>query len=203
MTINRISAVVTVVLSLLLISTVGGCAFVDENITLQPTSVLPPSAVGSGQRVGVNVVDERTTSIIGRRGPMRSAEIQAAQDVRKVVDNAVNQGMRNQGFVPVPYTKAEPVTLEVQVREFSYDTSTGFFTGGIHTRAALKAIARRSEDGFEEMYRTEEEDRVIVVPTEASDAERLNLVLSHTIDQMLADQRLLSPLYAPPCIGDL
>jgi uncharacterized lipoprotein YajG len=122
---------------------------------------------------------------------MRTAEISAAQDVRQLLNDAVMEGLRNQGFDPVAYTGAEPILLDVQLRELSYEATPGFFTGGVHTRAALKAIARRSQDSFEELYRAEGEERVLIVPTAASDAERINLVLSQAIDKMLADQHLL------------
>lgn len=41
------------------------------------------------------------------------------------------------------------------------------------------------------------EDRVIFVPTEASDAAAINEIMSQAIDQILADQRLLDFLAAP------
>jgi uncharacterized lipoprotein YajG len=188
---NHASCFTSTFFVMVLALTLSACAFVDEEITLQTNSMIPPSTVGHGQRVGVLVIDERTTTAIGRRGLERTAEIRAVQDVREVVDNAVNQGLRNQGFTPVSHTNREPVTLEVQLRELAYDASTGFFTGGIHTRATLKAIARRDEASFAELYRGEEEERVVFVPTEASDAERINLALSNTIDKMFADRRLL------------
>lgn len=174
----------------------SSCAFVDESITLKHASQVPASTVGNGRQLGLNVVDERTTTIIGFRGPLRTAEIRTVQDLRQLVDDAVTQGLRDQGFAPVTYAETDPVTLTVQIRELSYETSMGFFTGGIHTRAALKAIAQRNRMTFEELYRVEEEERVLIVPTEASDAERINLTLSHVIDKMLADQRLLEFLAA-------
>jgi uncharacterized lipoprotein YajG len=201
MRINCFSRFLCVSILSALVLAAGGCAFVDEEIALQPTSRLPAGDVGHGQRVGVKVVDERSTTIIGRRGPQRTAEIRAVQDARQVVDDAVKQGLRNQGFEPVSFDKTYPVTLEVQLRELSYDATAGFFSGGVHTKAALKAVARHPNESFEEMYRVEEEERVVVVPTEASDAERVNLALSHVIDQMLADHRLLGFLAAGAVVG--
>ncbi|MGH6890791.1 MAG: YajG family lipoprotein [Dongiaceae bacterium] len=196
MAILRVGRMRSALLSLFLMPTFGGCALVDESVTLRPTTQVSASAVGHGQRVGLNVVDERTTTIIGFRGPLRTAEITTAQDVRQVVNDAVAQGLRNLGFDPIAHTGAVPVTLVVQIRELSYEATSGFLTGGIYTRAALKAIARRNQDSFEELYRVEEEERTVVVPTEASDAERINLALSHAIDKMFTDQRLLDFLAA-------
>jgi uncharacterized lipoprotein YajG len=190
---------VRAVLATFLLTTIlGGCAFVDESITLQPTSKVSSGTVGHGQKVGLSVVDERATTVLGYRGPMRTAEIKTVQDVRQLVDDAVRQGLLNQDFKPVAYTEAEPATLIVQIRDLSYETSAGLFTGGIHTKAALKVIARRNQQSFEELYRTEEEDRVVIIPTESSDAERINLALSHCIDKMLVDRRLLEFLAETP-----
>ena len=99
---------------------------------------------------------------------MRSADIRPTTDVAQVVNGAVRQGLRDQGFAPVEYSKTAPCSLLVEVRDLSYGTSAGFFTGGIQTRATLKARASRPDDTFEQVYRSEKEERVLVVPTEAS-----------------------------------
>lgn len=64
------------------------------------------------------------------------------------------------------------------MRDLSHDTSGGFFTAGIQTRATLKARASRPDDTFEQVYRSEKEERVLFVPTEASGAAQINHVLS-------------------------
>ena len=182
------------VLAALLGLALSACAFVDESVVLKPTSQLAASDIGKGQRLGLKVIDERTTTTIGYRGPARSAQIRSAQDVRQLIQESIAQGLRAQGFDPVMESEAEPALLTIQIRELSYETTTGFFSGGIHTRAALKGIARRGQASHEELYRAEEEARVMVVPTEAFDAEQINLVLSRAIDKLLADQRLLQLL---------
>lgn len=179
------------ILSLALIGTISSCAFVDESVSLNPTSSIPSSDSGHGQRVGLTILDERPSIIIGHRGPQRSAEIRAAQDVSNVVDQAVRQGLRNQGFEPVAFSRSEPVTLQVQVRDLSYDTSIGFWTGGIFCHASLKAVATNAGNSYEKLYRAEKEERVVVVPTAEADAASINEVLSQAIDQMMADQFLL------------
>ena len=104
--------------------------------------------------------------------PAFPTDIRAAADVAQVVDDAVREGFRNQGFTPVEPGLTAPRSLLVEVRALSYDTSAGFFTGGIHARAMLKARANRPGDTYEQVYRSENEERVIVVPTEASDSEQ-------------------------------
>lgn len=141
--------------------------------------------------------------MIGHRGPMRTADIRSAVDVAQVVDDAVRQGLRNQGFTLVDPGATAPHSLLIEVRALSYETSAGFFTGGIHARSMLKARANRPGDIYEQVYRSENEERVIVVPTEASDSEQINRALSVAIDQMLADQHLLSFLAGQGAAGDV
>jgi uncharacterized lipoprotein YajG len=176
----------------------GGCAFISEDIQLQPTIAVAASEVGHGTPVAVQVVDERPSAMLGQRGPMRSAEIRTTQNVDQVVETAVRDGLSRQGFAPVALGAEAPVSLKVEVRDLRYETGTGFWTGGIFTRAALKAVASRGSETFEQMYRAENEERVVFVPTEAADTESINKVLSEAIAKMLADQRLLSFLSTPP-----
>ena len=191
MTAKSVSRALTGIVLLLTLLVSAGCAFVDEDIMLRPSSRVAASTIGEGQQVAVTVIDERPSTMIGIRGHMRTAEIRAVQDVGRVVNDAVNQGLANQGFEPVADTGAEPVTLEVQIRALSYDATSGFWTGGVYTNAALKVVARNGDDSFEQMYRSAAEDRAFITPMASEDAAQINQVLSNVIDQVLSDQQLL------------
>ncbi len=184
-------------ISLLLFMTIAGCALVDEEVMLRPVSDVPPSSIGQGQRVALNVVDERSSTLIGERGPDGTADIRSVQDARRVVDDVLNQGLQNQGFVPVQPTAVEPVTLKVELRELRYDVADRLPLPEPRVNAVLKVVAQNGDRSFEQLYRAQTATESFLPPTAAEDSQLINRALSDVIDRILTDRQLLEFLAEP------
>lgn len=167
----------------------GGCAFTPQQANLAPIVSIASSNEGNNVTVAVRVLDERLSKTLGRRGTAygAAAEITAAQDVAVVVQKHILAGLREKGFNPVDYAEAKDPSLTVEVRLLEYSTSTGFWTGGVHIKGAVKAIAVRGGANYERMYRTEKEERVVVVPTAEMNEQWLNTALSNVLHEMFED----------------
>ena len=167
------------------------CAFVDEEIMLRPVSDVPPSSIGQGRQIALTVVDERSSTLIGQRGPDGTADIRSVQDVRRVVDGVLNQGLQNQGFVPVQSTGVEPVMLKVEVRDLVYEVADRLPLPEPRVNAALKVVAQNGDRSFEQLYRTQTATESFLPPTAAEDSQLINRALSDVIDRVLSDRQLL------------
>jgi uncharacterized lipoprotein YajG len=174
----------------------SGCAFNPQQANLSPTINIPTSEEGKNVTIAVRVIDERPSKTLGRRGTAygAAAEITAAQDLATIVNQQVIDGLRKKGFNPVAYDETKDPRLTVEVRLLEYSTSQGFWTGGVHIKGALKAIAQRSGNTYENMYRSEKEERVMVVPTAGANEEWINTVLADVLQQMFADTALFKAL---------
>lgn len=171
----------------------SGCAFKTQTVKLDPQINVAPSNEGAGAVVGLRVVDERPNRSLGNRGAAavaRGAEISTAQDVAAVIHDAVARGLQSKGFAVVPYSESD-TKMQLEVRQLEYSTSTGFWTGGVHVNGAMKVEAARPEDAFEQMYRTEKERRVVVVPTAGKNEEDINEGITDLIRQLLDDVGLV------------
>ncbi len=182
---------------LLLASTLAllsGCAFQRQVVNLQPTVTVAGSDIGTGVSVAVKVVDERPTKSIGHRGTAygKAAEIASDQDLAAVVAEQLRIGLEKKGFAAGDYSQNSPTRLAVEIRLLDYSTSTGFWSGGVHLKAALKVDAKNGGKDFDKMYRKEREQRVQVVPTAGTNEQWLNEALGDVITQVLADEELLS-----------
>lgn len=177
------------VVSLASVVLLSGCAFMSQQATLSPTVSVTASDEGKNVTVAVRVVDERPSKSLGRRGTglAPAAEITAAQDVAVVVQQQVVDGLRKKGFNTVDYSEQRDPHLTVEVRLLEYSTSVGFWTGGVHIKGALKVIAGRQGASYERMYRSEKEERVVVVPTAGSNQEWINAALSDVLQQLFED----------------
>lgn len=183
----------------ILFALLSPCAFVPQTAELQPVVRVNPSDVGAGIPVTVTVIDERDNSSLGRRGNggFRGAEIRSEQDLVQVIEQVVAEGLVSKGFHPQRTGEASGIAgsqLRVDLRSLEYSTSAGFFTGGVHVNAALKASVNRETTVYERVYRINEEERTVVVPAASYNETLLNTALQTLLLQMLEDEQLLRAL---------
>lgn len=179
----------TVIATLLL----SGCAFTPQKANIAPTVSVMNSSEGQGIAVSVRVSDERPSKSLGRRGTAygAAAEITAAQDVAAIAQKEILTGLRKKGFVATDSESSAPAQLIVEVRLLEYSTSQGFWTGGVHIKGALKAVALKDGKTYEKMYRSEKEERVVVVPTAETNEMWINSAFSDVLTQLLDDNGLI------------
>jgi uncharacterized lipoprotein YajG len=89
------------------------------------------------------------------------------------------------------YSDARDPRLTVEIRLLEYSTSTGFWSGGIHVKSAVKANASRAGHSFEKMYRGEKNEQVIVVPGDDKNEDLINESLSDVLTQVVEDKTLI------------
>lgn len=73
-----------------------------------------------------------------------------------------------------------------------YSTSQGFWTGGVQSQGTLKAAASKAGSDYEQIYRSNKEERVAVVPTAKTNEEWINAALSDVLNQLVSDQALIT-----------
>jgi uncharacterized lipoprotein YajG len=180
----------TIALAALL--TLSGCAFTPQTANIAPTVTVMTSSEGKGVAVMVQVTDERPSKSLGRRGTAygAAAEITAAQDIAVVVQKEIIAGLKKKGFGVVDDSDGANAKLSVEVRLLEYTTAQGFWTGGVIVRSAVKAVATKNGKTYEKLYRTEKEQRVVVVPTAETNEQWINEALGEVLSQLLDDNGL-------------
>ena len=175
---------------------VSGCAFNPQKANVAPTVAVMASNEGKGISVAVRVVDERPSKSLGRRGTAygAAAEITSVQEISFIVQREIGDALKKKGYSVVDYGDALNPRLSVEVRLLQYSTSQGFWTGGVQIQSALKANATNGLRMYEKMYRSEKEERVMVVPTAETNERWINDALSDVLNQLLNDSSLFSVL---------
>lgn len=174
-----------------------GCAFTPQTASINPEVVVAQENVGQGTEVAFRLTDDRASRSLGHRGAAligKGAEIKAEEDVAAVLHGKITEGLERKGFRVVPYADDAPNKLTVELREFNYSTSTGFWTGGVKVIAAMKAASINKGRSFDQMYRSENEDRVVFVPGAKSNEAKLNTAVRELVEQMFSDVGLLRHL---------
>ncbi len=184
-----------IVVYICLLFLVSACAYTPQQATLEVTPEIAKANIGAGKTVAVSVVDERLEKSLGHRGTAygKAAAITTDQDLTKVIREAFYKALTSKGFKPVSTLQKADKKLETELRHFEYSTSTGFWTGGIHVKGAMKVYASGSPK-YENMYRIEKEERVVLVPGAESNERILNEGLTMLVEKIFQDEALLNVL---------
>lgn len=182
--------------ALLFVALATGCAFTPQTVVIEPMVEVPAGNIGEDRNISVYVVDERTTTTLGRRGTgaLRGAAITTEQDIAAVFQTSIVENLNAMGFNAVAVTEGttDPGSslLRVDIRSLEYEMSMGFWTGGVHTRGSMKATATRDARSYDKLYRVDEEKRVMVVPGANSNAQMINATASAILQELFNDVAL-------------
>jgi uncharacterized lipoprotein YajG len=178
---------------LLLIISLGGCAYIDQNLRIDPQFTVSSEGIGNGKKIALRVIDDRDKQLIGKRGVqyMPGGKITTKQDLVDVLKGALSDGLRKKGFEPVGVNDS-PLSMKGELRSLEYTTSMGLWTGGNIGTAVVKIIATDpSGKTYERTYRSEKEIRTAFVGSQETNAKVVNEALSDTIKKVFEDKELL------------
>lgn len=185
------------VLSICSLSLLTGCSFVPESVNLHPQLAATPTAnIGEGKAVEVQVVDARPDSSLGGRpsgfGP--AANISLNNSITDVVQQNIENGLRDYGFAAVDYTGNPNIsrTLVLRITGLQYDQRLGFASSDIIITSTIEATANNKGRVYDQVYRSSKKNEAIVTPTSGQDSANINGVFSDTLNKILTDQNLLN-----------
>ena len=180
-------------LPLILVFVFSGCAYVPQQAAIQvDTDMVVETSIGGGKTVFVDFRDERPSKNIGSRGLLGSGEITTEGNLAVMMHEAIENILDKQDFVPVKDNA--DATLEVQLRAFEYDTRMGFWTGGIYLTALIKVIATTDNGEYDNIYRYEDENRILFVPFASENEKWLNEMANGVVEKIFNDRALLDHL---------
>lgn len=170
-----------------------GCAFTKQHMTLKPVIDNFGSSVGGSQEVAVKIVDDRDEAVVGHRAVSGSgAEITLSDNTMDIIKGVVFDSLKKNGFKPVEFNESAEKQLQVTVRMIKYHVAMGFATGGIHTTAAFKANVKNKGEQYEQMYRIENEKRVVFIPFENENEGYINGTVSEALQKLHHDNKLMA-----------
>ena len=91
------------------------------------------------------------------------------------------------GAQPLP----DPLNMSISPGK---STSMGFWTGGIHLTALIKVIATTDNGEYDNIYRYEDENRIVFIPFASENEKWLNEMANGLVEQIFKDRALLNHL---------
>ncbi len=77
-----------------------------------------------------------------------------------------------------------------RLRSFKFEIEQGFFTGGRNAAAALAVDASRNGQSYNNVYRSNSEQRILFVPGESEINQQMNAAMNQILAQAAADANL-------------
>ena len=107
---NKIYILLITTLTLLL----GGCAFTPQQANLDPHVSVMQTNEGSGVTVAVEVIDERPSKSLGRRGTAfgAAAEITSAKELAVIVHEEIVNALKLKGFSVKDFNPSSETSLK-------------------------------------------------------------------------------------------
>jgi len=168
-----------------------GCAWVHQTVNLNPEPRIEPSNIGRGAPVAVRALDKRASKTIGYRGlDSKNAGITTDQDVARLFQQKVVEGLQRRGFAAVPFTDQPSRILTVEIRQIEYTTDMEFWKGIVQVKAALRAHASWNGLLFDQTYVAERKENVVEAPGAKTNERLINETVSEAVQKLLLDDRL-------------
>ncbi|MEO8426981.1 MAG: YajG family lipoprotein [Verrucomicrobiota bacterium] len=169
----------------------SGCAWAPQKLTIRAQPQFSKSAVGDGTTVAVLVVDARPSALIGYRGlDSQLAKIQTEQDVVRIVQNSLIEGLKGKGFNATPYDRQSSLTLRAEIRQIEYSTSMDMWKGSIHAKAVVAAYSKKADRVHDRVYRVEKDQAVLEAPSAQINERLINSAISEVLERIVEDQNL-------------
>lgn len=169
----------------------AGCSMKPQNVVIDPAPEMMAFNVGSKQRVAVNVVDKRASSLLGYRKDetKEQAPLRTSNDVAAAVAVKVREAVTDNAFTLAGEGSAD-VKLTVEISEISYQASGKYVAPKVTTRASFRAVAERGPTTYSQSYSIANED-VEALPLTAERNERIiNQTVSQALGMMIEDEGL-------------
>ncbi|MDP6969878.1 MAG: YajG family lipoprotein [Gammaproteobacteria bacterium] len=178
---------VTLVVSLGLLS---ACALSPQVLDIYPQAHVSGPAYGQGRQIDIQVVDQRTSQILGSRGGVydASSTITINNNLADAVLVTAQDALQQLGFNG--NSSAQPAQMIIHIEQLAYDTKQKNLIYYVDLAATLKVTTIIAGNIHEGNYKTQGNHQFGQAPDAAKNASILNKLLSNTIDRAFSDPNL-------------
>lgn len=177
--------------------TLSGCALSPQQLEPQPLVNGPLQAVGQGQPVSVNVVDGRTSPVLGTRGglyPETSSISVNGQTLLPRLQAQADAGTRLLGFTPSANALNAP-QITLTLVELSYQSpKEGTYVTEANIRAVFRADVQNQGRRYSGRYSASLNQRFGMAPNEATNSKLVSEVLSDALSRVFKDPSIAQAL---------
>jgi len=186
----------TSTLAILLAVSIQGCALKPQNLHLDPEITVTGDSVAVDTLLGLSIVDERPTKLLGEVGDPNDKMVPVTldEDFIPLLTERVSESVEKRGFSVVPASDAMTRSLVIKITSLVLNSEKTPFNFQTELLAEVTASGRNVNDRYERRYYVRSYQETAGPPFEKHSNALVNEAVSQALTDMLNDDRLFEML---------
>ena len=147
----------------------------------------------NGTEISLIVNDERTKNDLGQRTGL-GGTIKFNGDMADLVRSSLADRFIRKGFSIAKDHSGQNV-LRIDIRQVEYKQTIRFFGPKVGVNVAMKITLTNRSGTYEQFYRVDDRENLMIVPSANQDNERISGAISVVLDKIVGDPSLTQRLY--------
>lgn len=181
--------------AILFLLLLNACALSPQTVVIDPELSVVTQGTGEKDiRLSLEVVDPRTTDVIGQRGGVykTTSDIRTDPGMTTTLRKKLATAFGNLGYQVVTPDEAARARLLVEIAELTYVAHQEELIDTIETRVVIRTTCWKGSGQYGSTYRVTHKKEVIKAPSEEKNEELVNNVIARALDKMLSDGELIA-----------
>lgn len=175
----------------------NACSLVAQKIHVTPSVITVPLNDGLSQYVKVEVVDGRSSPILGSRGGNKSedATLTVANDLVSDIKKEIERVLDQWGYRVVQNSEGviKPIELRLTLKNLSYQGSgSGSYVTNVDVASELKIEVKKHNSSYTRQYTSEATNKVGIAPSQAKNEVYMSDILSVSLTRVFKDESLIT-----------
>ena len=173
-----------------------GCALKPQYLHIDPQVKVKEGKIGNGNTVGLRVSDSRSDRKLGEVGDpdRKMVDVRVDEDPSPAIYERVRQALIRLGFAVQPYDNSMNRTLDIKLLSLQLESVKKPLTFDTELRVEVAAHTVNSTAYYDQQFNVRTRKTGAVPPYEKDSTLLVNTAVSQALEDMLADQELLSLL---------
>lgn len=169
----------------------SSCALSPQIIEIDPVIEVDSAAV-KPVRIRLDVVDTRSSEIIGKRGGIykETSDISTARNMTSNLHHNLSKALNKLGYQVVNKDESSDVDMIVKITNISYSAYTEKLLNKVDLKVAVDVIARKHNREFTGGFNATRKKDYVKVPGIEDNEEIVNETLAVVLQNMLKDNDL-------------
>lgn len=177
-------------LACLLAILLAGCANSPLQISLKPSANVAPENIGMGRPIMVSATDARADKSLGSLGGVYAdtSSVTIKNSVSQALEEELSRGFELWGFSEG--SGSGQVQVHAELVKLGYHSPDKVYTSNIDKECEVRVQVRIGGATYNGNYRSSGDERLLVAPSAAKVQHSINELLSSTLTNVFADEKL-------------
>ena len=173
-----------------------GCSLKPQYLRIDPEVKVKEAQVGNGTTIGLRISDDRSEKKLGEVGDpdRKMVDVSVEEDPSAAIYQRVRQALTKMGFSVEPYSNSMNRTLDIKIRKLELQSVKKPLTFDTELRAEVAAHAVNSNEYYDRQFNVRTRKDGAAPPFEKDSTLLVNTAVSQALEDLLADEELLSLL---------